>query len=277
MSTLTVQSVANNGAAGVFTKPSGLAVGDLMIVAIHSNYTGTFSDPGGSWSEVGPITMSGGNDATISIFYKVADSGDVAASTFTFNHSNGAASENGVIMRVTNARTTSVLADSFASSSASLATSHSYSVGIDPATTDCLLVSLVAAADNDAFVLSDVAYTPTTSLTNARIESGAFSIDYAIQTDEVDITTVTFSTDVTADGGIVMAAFRPNHPESGTADLFQTGASFFAPATSGGVSVTSALHEVSPTFPAPTSYANSPSNWTNPDKPSTNWTNPDKP
>lgn len=74
----------------VITKPTGLAVGDTMLAGIY------FSDNDGSTGDSGINTPSGWTllEATVSdvppekerlsVFYKEADSSDVAASNFTF-------------------------------------------------------------------------------------------------------------------------------------------------------------------------------------------------
>lgn len=65
------------------TKPSGLAVGNLMVAGVLSGIgvtTRTWSPPAG-WSGVQSSAQEFSN---LSVYTKVADSGDVAASNFTF-------------------------------------------------------------------------------------------------------------------------------------------------------------------------------------------------
>jgi hypothetical protein len=85
--TLTVQS--GHGTAGAYsttlniTKPTGLAAGDLMVAVIASGrFTADISGPVG-WAEV---TVSNGSYA-LSVFSKLADASDAAASTFAFTQS----------------------------------------------------------------------------------------------------------------------------------------------------------------------------------------------
>lgn len=72
----------------VITKPSGLVVGDLMVAAV--NFTQAISNPGG-WTQLY-------NSGNFYVFYKIATSGDVAASNFTFGTSGNGA---GFITRIT--------------------------------------------------------------------------------------------------------------------------------------------------------------------------------
>jgi hypothetical protein len=70
----------------VIAKPSGLAVGDLLVAGIWADRDGgsdaTISTPAGWTSEANVAIPS--TDAAIACFTKVADSSDVAASDFTF-------------------------------------------------------------------------------------------------------------------------------------------------------------------------------------------------
>ncbi|MBL4621025.1 MAG: hypothetical protein JKY89_01365 [Immundisolibacteraceae bacterium] len=76
-----------NAATSVVTKPSGLAVGDLMIAQ--------FSAESGAYTYTPPTgftlidTITGGANRASKIYYKVADSSDVAASNFTFTITGG--------------------------------------------------------------------------------------------------------------------------------------------------------------------------------------------
>lgn len=67
----------------VITKPAGLTAGDIMVAVIASSNSTALAAPGG-WSTLeNPITAPSGA-ARLATFYKTADSGDVAASNFTF-------------------------------------------------------------------------------------------------------------------------------------------------------------------------------------------------
>lgn len=64
------------------TKPSGLAVGDLMVAVVGQVYSVAF--PNGSTPSGWTSEASGFDNRAYNLLWKVADSGDVAASTFTF-------------------------------------------------------------------------------------------------------------------------------------------------------------------------------------------------
>jgi hypothetical protein len=70
-----------SAATVVVTKPTGLAVGDLMVAHLYHSVQ-TITGLAG-FTEL--INNSDGSDISGKILYKIADSSDVAASDFTFN------------------------------------------------------------------------------------------------------------------------------------------------------------------------------------------------
>lgn len=85
-----------SGSTIVLTKPTGLAVGDLMIVHIGVT-SGTVTTLSG-WTLVGTKTLTAETLKTYA-FSKIADSTDVAASNFTFSYS-GTLTGAGAILRI---------------------------------------------------------------------------------------------------------------------------------------------------------------------------------
>jgi len=85
-----VSSVSDQTNSPVIPKPVGLSVGDLMIAHI----VGTASLSGGvpsftppaDWTEIRNDTYTAYKDFGASLFWKIADSDDVAATDFTFTH-----------------------------------------------------------------------------------------------------------------------------------------------------------------------------------------------
>jgi hypothetical protein len=104
-----VQSAAIADATLVITKPTDLAVGDLMVAGIFFNNdssgTAGVATPSG-WTLYDSRGYVGGfqgtDNSTLYVFYKVATSGDVAASNFSFGAgSSGSEHTIGHIVRVT--------------------------------------------------------------------------------------------------------------------------------------------------------------------------------
>lgn len=82
------------------TKPTGLAVGDLMIGYVASNGN-SVGYPSG-FSELQTFTNTVGSALSTFLCYKYADSSDVAASTFSFNiNTPGTANNFCALLRVT--------------------------------------------------------------------------------------------------------------------------------------------------------------------------------
>lgn len=100
----TVQSasstaIASGSTTTTITKPTGLAVGDLMLAQVMTVENDTFSTPSG-WTSLHSVLVSGGTTPTRhQVFYKVADSSDTAASNFSFTAA-GTNKKGGGIIRV---------------------------------------------------------------------------------------------------------------------------------------------------------------------------------
>lgn len=146
MSTLAVPSVAStnfqSGITVVITKPSGLAVGDLMMAFIaHDNTKAVTPASGFSAAGDGPQGNAGGGNK-ISPFYKVADSGDVAASNFTFTAAASNTFIAGGILRITGFDTSQNFADTSISNFGTVTDSNApvFTATITPTRTDSLII-----------------------------------------------------------------------------------------------------------------------------------------
>lgn len=81
------------------TKPTGLAVGDLLVAGVVSDRDAGASTPSlntpTDWTLEESVSPTG---ATVGLFSKIADSSDVAASNFTFTASSVSQQDMGVIL-----------------------------------------------------------------------------------------------------------------------------------------------------------------------------------
>lgn len=73
--------------SAVVTKPSGLVAGDVMIVTLCSASSSATIDSPSGWTLLASGSPETGT--VYAVYYKVADSSDVAASDFTFTFTNG--------------------------------------------------------------------------------------------------------------------------------------------------------------------------------------------
>lgn len=105
---ITLESISTKtlaaGASTTITKPTGLSVGDVMVACIGSvspfGGAGALDVPSG-WTALQNSNYNNfGTLFSYAIFTKTADSSDVAASNFTFNHTTYGRNMGGVIARV---------------------------------------------------------------------------------------------------------------------------------------------------------------------------------
>lgn len=124
----------NENASGsvTVTKPTGLAVGDLMLAIVyngHSSGTPSVNTPA-NWTNAASSSSAVNGTAT-AVLWKIADSGDTAASNFTFTGTG------------TSATTASLYRISGHSASAPIAgaqiTFNSTTFSLDPKVSDALL------------------------------------------------------------------------------------------------------------------------------------------
>lgn len=132
---IVVESVATGGSP--ITKPTGLAVGDLLVAALSRGpIDGTSVTVPSGWTSL----VSGTNLGTHGILAKVADSSDVAASTFTFQDSSSNALS-GVLYRISGAVDPAVLSFPYFSNRTNFTSgTHSINPGITPLYNPSLII-----------------------------------------------------------------------------------------------------------------------------------------
>ena len=272
-----VQSAAANGDSLVITKPTSLAVGDMMIAGIYSS-NGTSANsvsintPAG-WTQQALDGLSSSNDM-IACFTKVADSSDVAASNFTFTDTNGAADSYmmGHILRLTN----SAIADVVNTNESAAATTVVVST-ITPNFPSCLFVIFAGASDPSVsptvstYAMATDNPTWTERAEQAHTSAGGHRGVLAVATATRAATTATGNTTVTFGttpqiGGAVVIAMPPQN--SGSISQATTiNAYAFSPIPK---------TEIEAVAENPTTDSQTTPAWTNPNKPSATWINTDK-
>lgn len=261
---IVVESVSTNamGTGGVLTKPTGLAVGDLLLAIVVAENTANLASPGG-WTGLGSAYT-----ATCAIsngFYKVADSGDVSASDFTFT---GTDIRGGILYRISGASIT-----------------HAFAGTGNPEGLESLVILWGVQGDNDGSSGSVAASSVTggASVTfTARLNSSentgistAFGVGDGIYSsgDAITAFSVSFGggMDESASQMIVIPAVAN---ATGTNALLSVSPTLF---NNAGVDVggngTNALLEVEPEFFDQSGNATSRTEWVNEPKPSTSWNN----
>lgn len=274
------------------TKPTGLAVGDLLVAVIASSASGTVrthNTPAG-WTV---IQKEGFASAfRPAAYYKVADSGDTAASNFSFTLSGATTAMSGVLMRVTNFVSASPVTQSELDNTPSpTGTVRTYTTALTPDSLNSLVVFLIgnytsnmtgAPATVGTYTISPSV--TLTELADVGVKDGAndghaFGVAYGDYTSLTQITSrgATLSEAMTQDSGSVIFLINGSYDASGTNAVFEVSPTIFANAgASAGTTGSNTLLEVSPNIFEQSGRGTAPTQWINPDKPSTDWINPDK-
>ena len=286
---LVVESVSATATASsttlTVTKPAGLVVGEL-IVAILSSFD-TPNDNNGSFNTLSGWTSAvGGNyggEIGQSIQYKLAASGDVAASNFTFTHTN----TNNLVGKIIRVSGNNVLTGGLAATDGQTggntgATFDGTITAFTPPVDGALVIMQVGGSASSGSFRTVGSYTVAgTSFTEAYDVSisgsayGGAAAAYGIQGTAAEISTykATFSIQPNDFFG-QLAVFYPPVNASGTNTLVTTtSASFAQSGTCDTIGGTNVLTATDTTMFAQGGTGTSPIQWTNEAKPSTTWTN----
>ena len=289
-SSITSAVTDTNGSTIACTHPTGLTVGDLMVL-----FVSTF-DPSGD----GSITTPSGwtlqekaeelNDYVFVAYKKIALSGDVSAGSTTVTFTAGTVDKSGYAMfAITGAAVGNEItvseADDIASSSA--VTTLNVTTALTPVVPETLVLSAFQIVDFDlSAVLTASAFTltPTSTMTervdvgDRDVRSDGFSLfiasaEYA-GTTEITSRSVTFSESVDPGASLSIILFvNATVDATGTNALLQVSPTQFSQAGVAGTTGTNTLHSVSPTMFAQSGNGQRGTPWTNPNKPATNWNN----
>lgn len=253
---IAVASSSGNIAASnnvTITKPTGLAVGDLMVAILGWDASGSFPTMAG-WTSIASGEDGGGASSGIGAYYKVADSGDVAASDFTATGAAGGSDTAGIIYRITGYNTVSPIAANSIGHATSSNSDTPSIAGVTTAYADSLLLvgfyhsaavtgSGYAVANNnptwteafdsnngnETFASAYAAYAPAQA-------TGNFSATFTAESDAVSCMLIAVSprTDATGNPSLVSKTptkFAPTGSAGtfGTAGFASTDGAGFAP------------------------------------------------
>ena len=269
---VTVQSVSTgtlSSTSNTVTKPSGLAVGDLMVALLFKNHSSYLPFPSG-WTNLVPV---GANNHRLRVVYKVADLGDVAASTFTFSAGSGDRIAV-TLYRITDGVSSSIDQDSTSSNT----------VDLETVTANSLVIYAVLTDDGGsaAPVISNYAITNSPSFTQRfqqNFPSFTMAVADAYYAHTATIISATLTQSTSTDNLTKLLILIPEATNAaGTAALHDVSPTFFDIAATAGTGGTTALHEASPTFFEPNGTVRSETVWTEETKPSAPvWTEQIKP
>lgn len=280
--TTSTQTASSTGSTTVvIAKPTGLAVGSLMVayIVFHAGSTITMSTPSG-WTSL--LSNTGSTTRKLHVFTKVADSSDVAASNFTFTTSIASSYTLGVLVGCQGVASGSEITASELDTGGPTA-SPSFTGASTPATTDSLILMSMAGWDSDtgAISVSGYATTPSktwTELADLAVDSAAVDPFVAVAsatsgtTSQITNYSATLSASKTTVNGTIIIV-RPPTNATGTNALLSVSPTQFSQSGSAGTTGTNALLEVSPTMFDQSGKATSPTQWINESKANTTWTN----
>lgn len=282
----TEATVIGDGACSP-TKPSGLAAGEMMVAFCYRDID-DFTTPSG-WTKLGTVLSGSGTDR-LTVFAKVADSSDAAASNFSFTPSGTSGADTSVVLvRVT--YTAAGFTSPAVNIVSSIVTDDSTGgenfisgSGVTPLRANSLLLMSAGTLESvnidfSAYAVANnnPSWTEITDKTPSSTEMvyGAAYGSYAAAT-----ATGSYSMTVNTNGEYVMALVSITENQSVTvtpSTLALTSPSFNTPTISAGVSITpTTLALTSPSFNTPTASATAPTQWTNESENSSSWTNENK-
>ena len=248
---------SSNSASVTVTKPTGLAVDDLIVAVIYAHDTSGspgLNTPSG-WTLVGSNAraMTGSDIMEYAIFYKKAASGDVAASNFTFSAGTTMDFIDAVLLRVSGIRTDVASLGAFSRQSKTDTDNPSFTVSLSPAQDNVLYIA--------TFTSFDIPFTATnvtlngTNPTWTRYLNASHTVDSsaAVQvfasidaTPESSITTVTpteTGSNSGTDSECSLSFFMGQVDVNATLSLVTTSNTVFSPLGSAGAHATIATTE----------------------------------
>lgn len=263
---IVVESTSTNTASSAtsltITKPTGLAVGNLMVAPLSIHNSGDSETD--TWNTLSGWTAAvGGNFnsfISLSLQYKIADAGDVAASNFTFTASGTAGRLAGSILRCSGNAPSSVLGASDSESNTSSGTSFSGSLSsYTPPGNGALVIIQIGSysSGNPGFptvsgydtTTSGISFTELYDNGSASSNTGVTSAAYGIQTTAAALTAYSATVSHThAQRYGQFAVFIPSFSGNGSNALLEVSPTFFDSAISLSNGASNALLEVSPTL-----------------------------
>lgn len=280
-----VRDMPSSGNVASFTinKPSGLEVGDLLLaVLISSDVLNGFITPSG-WTFEFEATST-----RHAVYWKIADSADVAASNFTFEFDSDLGEGGGSLLRITGFETTDPVFDfhnaDVSGSASPITVTHTMEAHN---ITGSLLIMIVYNEDGDVIpTISGYFVTGGTNPTWTVLytDSGRDVLDarltaaYGTYNSTTQITAYGHET-TDADGSVfstvALLILRPQNDGDGT--HAQVAATCSVSDNSSSTSVPESEIVVAEcTVNESVAQATSPTQWTNPDKPIGVWTNTNK-
>jgi len=258
------------------TKPSGLAEGDLMVGHIVVEGAGSTGDLLRSgWTSI--VVFS--DTEKTNIQYKIADSGDVAASNFTFG-TDGSHKNAGAIYRISSGAPTAIDAGTYDTTSAQ--TSHVFDTAdITPTFANSLILFLfhtfggtAGTTSAYAIVTSNPTWTEAYDLSDATGTDMMLSSAYANRVQTTSTGDASLTTSASTNGRAVLIAIPEQVDVTVLPSALAQTLALPAPVVSGGATIAAGVNTMTTTLPAVTVQAVQATVWTEESAPSdAGWSN----
>jgi hypothetical protein len=291
----TSSAKVSNSDSVTVTKPTGVAVGDLLLIAANG---WALDLPACTGFDVAVShTTTTGTDMSIALLYRIADASDVSASNYTVTLAGAQTSGIVGMLRVSGWSSGNPVYASASASGTGDPITSSGTTGLSVSRASQQLLLILNGFKSDSGALSSASfsgYSITSSDSNpswtevvdgtegvaASSANLGFSCAYATSTDVSTITaySTTVSSDVSGDADLICSLLVViNSPvnASGTSALHSADADFFAPTASAGTTGSNALLQADADFFDPSGTATE-QIWANETKTSTSWTNESK-
>ena len=280
------QGTSNNNANVIVTAPTGIQVGDLLVLSLVGlNVGGVAGTPTASgWTNATTLNATVTSSTFYSIQYKVATSADTTATSYTFATTGTARQIIAKILRVSGFAPSAVLGA--ASSKASTDTGTSFSAAptsYTPISDGAFILIQVGGEVGSSTTTSGYTIpgvTPIETIDEYASFSGfnaALASAYGIQTtaDDVDAYTATFSQSTSNHRGQIAIFQAPKDVSVGNTLTTTTSTAFSQPVFAEATAQNNLTTTTTETF-TQTGIGTTPTQWTNETKPSTTWVNETK-
>lgn len=263
---------AASGTSITLTKPTGLSVGDLMVMCSGFTQTSNLETKSG-WT-LAPTNGAADASNELNVQYRIADSADVAASNFVFTLSSSAPYA-AFLYRISGAVPTSdLLGDSWGDSIENDETPlFTFSDPVTPTFSNSMLIA-VMCVNQAATGLSISGVTERGEiLANKYLVTG--STTTVSTSDRTTLSATITGASATVDSVAALLSFNALKSATGTTAFLEPNTQFFDPVATCGASVTTELLDINPTFFDSASKIDRTS-WTSQAKNTTSWLNQNK-
>lgn len=273
---------ASSGAVNslTITKPSGLVEGELLVAVLGAGDNGSTPGPDINTLSGWTAVSADSDSSSASIQYKFANSGDVAASNFTFTCANNTDVMAGTLLRVSGTENEGALGGSITNAQSTPADPDvaSFTGSATPLRNSSLVVLAIAGGGLSA-TTSGYNSTPTVTYTELHDYSGGLNAVSAgaygtlATAGEITAFGATFSSNVSNSHSGVLAVFNPNLPSAGTVATVITDSELYSPDALADSFVTAPLVLTDSETNDAQGKGTAPTQWTNESAPTTTWTN----